>query len=88
MAYSGLVPKEYSSGRRTRHGGISKTGNQGVRFVFGEAACAYRFQPAVKETFRKRHEGLDPEVIHVSTEAEQRHVSSIGSFYIAASIPP
>lgn len=54
------------------HGGISKTGNQNIRFVLGEAAWAYRFQPAVKETLRKRQQGLDPEVTRVSMKAQQR----------------
>lgn len=72
MAYSGVVPREYSSGSRTRRGGISKTGNSNVRFVLGEAAWAYRFKPAVKEELRKRQEGLDPEILHISMKAQQR----------------
>lgn len=40
--------------------------------MLGEAAWAYRFQSAVKETLRKRQEGLDPEVIRISMKAQQR----------------
>lgn len=72
MAYSEIVPREYSSGSRTRRGSISKTGNRNVRYVLGEAAWAYWFKPAVKEALRKRQEGLDPEVLHISMKAQQR----------------
>ena len=72
MAYSGVVPREYSSGARTWRGNISKTGNRNVRFVLGEAAWAYRFNPAVKESLRQRQQGLDPEVLHISMKAQQR----------------
>ena len=58
--------------RRTRRGRVSKTGNQNIRFVLWQAAWAYRFQPAVKEAFRKHQEGLDSQAIHVSMKAQQR----------------
>lgn len=59
------------SGSRPRRGAINKVENQSIRFVLGEAGWAYRFQLAVRETLRKRHEGLDPEVIHISTKAQR-----------------
>ena len=72
MAYSGLVPREFSSGAQTRRGGITKTGNAHVRFVLGEAAWAYRHRPAVKAPLRARQQGVDPEVLRISLKAQQR----------------
>ncbi|MEJ2418987.1 MAG: transposase [Exilibacterium sp.] len=48
MAYLGLVPSEYSSGKNTRRGGITKTGNGHVRRVLIESAWCYRFAPCVR----------------------------------------
>lgn len=72
MAYAGLVPREHSSGARTRRGGISKMGNSVLRYSLGESAWAYRFKPAVKGPLRKRQEGVDPEVLHISMKAQER----------------
>jgi len=38
MGYSGLVPRQRSSGGRVRHGGITKTGNAYIRRILVEAA--------------------------------------------------
>jgi len=53
MAYLGLVPSEYSSGKTTRRGGITKCGNGHVRRVLTESAWSYRF-PARKTTHLQR----------------------------------
>ena len=50
MAYLGLVPSEYSSGKSTRRGGITKTGNGHVRRVLTESAWSYRFLLARRPT--------------------------------------
>ena len=47
MGYSGAVPREDSSGPRTRRGAITKTGNAHLRRVVVEAAWSYRCRPAV-----------------------------------------
>ena len=47
MGYSGLVPREHSSGNRTQRGAITKTGNAHLRRVLIETAWAYRHRPAV-----------------------------------------
>jgi transposase len=54
MAYLGLVPSEYSSGKSTHRGGITKTGNGHVRRVLTESAWAYRF-PARKTAHLQRY---------------------------------
>ena len=38
MGYSGLVPSTYSSGDRTRHGRITKTGSKWLRYIMIETA--------------------------------------------------
>ena len=47
MAYSGLVPREHSSGERQRRGSIMKAGKSHVRHVLVQAAWSYRFAPKV-----------------------------------------
>jgi len=42
MGYCGVVPSEDSSGKRTRRGGITKTGNAHLRRIVVEAAWSYR----------------------------------------------
>jgi transposase len=48
MGYSGLVPREYSSGNRTQRGAITKSGNAHLRRVLVESAWAYRHRPNVQ----------------------------------------
>lgn len=72
MSHAGVFPREFSSGARTRRGGITNVGNSHVRFVLGEAAWAYRYKPAVKQRLRDRQKGLDPEVLRVSLKAQER----------------
>jgi transposase len=39
-SYVGMIPGEYSSGKRQRLGGLTKQGNPLLRFLWGEAAIA------------------------------------------------
>jgi transposase len=72
MAYSGAVPREASSGERTRRGGITKTGNAHLRRVVVEAAWAYRYRPAVGPTLRRRQAALAPGVKEIAWKAQHR----------------
>jgi len=72
MGYSGGVPREDSSGERTRRGAITKTGNAHLRRIVGEAAWSYRHRPAIGPTLRKRQEGLSPEVKEIAWKAQHR----------------
>jgi transposase len=72
MSYLGLTPSEYSSGGRSRRGGITKTGNGHVRRVLIEAAWNYRHRPSVSVTIRKRREGQPVAVIAIADQAQQR----------------
>jgi hypothetical protein len=53
MAYSGTVPSEDSSGKRTRRGGITKTGNAHLRRIAVESAWSYRLRPGVGPELRR-----------------------------------
>jgi transposase len=72
MGYSGAVPREDSSGTRTRRGAITKTGNAHLRHIIVEAAWAYRCRPAVGPGIRKRQEGLSAEVKAIAWKAQHR----------------
>lgn len=47
MAFLGLTPGEYSSGKKTRPRGITKAGNGTIRSLLYEAAWCYRQTPKV-----------------------------------------
>lgn len=72
MAFTGLVPREHSSGERTHRGSITKTGNQHVRRILIEAAWAYRHRPAIGVKLRRRQEGLPADLIAYSWSAQLR----------------
>ncbi len=72
MGYSGGVPREDSSGERTRRGSITKTGNAHLRRIVGEVAWSYRHRPAIGPALRKRQAGLSPEVKEIAWKAQHR----------------
>ncbi len=72
MAYLGLVPSEHSSGKSTRRGSITKTGNGHVRRVLIEAAWCYRF-PARKTAHIQRRAELTSEAVQtIAWKAQKR----------------
>jgi transposase len=72
MGYSGMGPREASSGERTWRGGITKTGNAHLRRIVGEAAWAYRHRPAVSGPLRTRQVGLSETVKALGWKAQHR----------------
>lgn len=72
MGYSGAVPREESSGARTRRGAITKTGNAHLRRIIVEAAWAYRSRPAIGPALRKRQAGVSAEVTAIAWKAQHR----------------
>lgn len=72
MGYSGAVSSEHSSGERTRHGGITKTGNAHLRRIVVEAAWAYRHRPSVGATLAMRQKGASSEVKEIAWKAQHR----------------
>jgi transposase len=60
-SYVGMIPGEYSSGKRQRLGGLTKQGNPLLRFLWSEAAIhAVRRDPELKKFYRRKliHKGL------------------------------
>jgi transposase len=72
MAYSGTIPSESSSGKRTRRGSITKTGNAHLRRIVVEAAWCYRLRPGVGPALRKRQEGVAEEIKEIAWKAQHR----------------
>jgi transposase len=57
MAFTGLVPSEYSSGASRARGHITKTGNAHLRRVLVESAWHYRHHPFLGDALRHRQRG-------------------------------
>ncbi|AIQ42230.1 IS110 family transposase [Paenibacillus sp. FSL R5-0912] len=72
MSYLGLVPRESSTGPKTRRGRLTKTGNASVRRALVESAWSYRYLPAVKGDLEKRLEGQSAHVQETSWKAQER----------------
>lgn len=72
MAYLGLVPSEYSSGKTTARGGITKAGNGHVRRALVEASWHYRHQPRKSQRLKKRREGQPPGAVAIADKAMRR----------------
>jgi transposase len=72
MGYSGAVPAEDSSGKRTRRGSITKTGNAHLRRIAVEAAWSYRLRPGVGPALRKRQQEVPEEIKEIAWKAQHR----------------
>src|SRR5216683_5556758 len=72
MGYCGAVPSEDTSGKRTRRGGITKTGNAHLRRIVIEAAWAYQHRPGIGPALRKRQATVSPEVKEIAWKAQHR----------------
>ena len=72
MSYSGTVPSENSSGKRTQRGGITKSGNAHLRRILGEAAWSYRRKRAVGPALRELQKGLPEAIRQIAWKAQVR----------------
>jgi len=72
MGYCGAGPSEDSSGKRTRRGGITKTGNAHLRRIAVEAAWSYRRPPCIWYGLRRRQESISEEVKEIAWKAQHR----------------
>ena len=72
MGYSGAVPSENSSGKRTQRGSITKTGNAHLRRIAVEAAWSYRLRPGIGPALRKRQEGVPEPIKEIAWKAQIR----------------
>lgn len=72
MAFTGLVPSEYSSGAKQARGRITKTGNAHLRRVLVESAWQYRHHPFLGRALRLRQRGAPPAIIEQAWHAQHR----------------
>jgi transposase len=72
MAFTGLVPTEYSSGASRVRGRITKTGNAHLRRVLVESAWHYRHHPFIGDALRQRQRGAPSAVIDHAWVAQRR----------------
>ncbi|WP_254062544.1 IS110 family transposase [Acidobacterium sp. S8] len=72
MGYCGVVPSEDSSGRRTRRGSITKTGDAHLRRIVVEAAWSYRRPPCIWYGLRRRQESISQEAKEIAWKAQHR----------------
>ena len=74
MASLGLVPREHSSGDRTRHGSITKAGNPHARRILGEACWHARHPPRLGAALARRSQGPPPRIrAHAGKAPLRRH---------------
>ena len=72
MSYLGLVPSEYSSGKKRIQGGITKTGNGHMRKLLTEAAWHYARPVQVSKRLAIRRVGTAESVISYADKALSR----------------
>ena len=72
MSYIGLVPSEYSSGKKRKQGGITKTGNGHIRRLLTEAAWHYARPAQVSKRLADRRIGTAESVIEFADRALNR----------------
>jgi transposase len=72
MGYCGVVPSEDSSGKRTRRGGTTKTGNAHLRRIVVEAAWSYRRPPSIWYGLRRRQKSISEEAKEIAWKAQHR----------------
>ena len=72
MSYIGLVPSEYSSGKKRKQGGITKTGNGHIRKLLTEAAWHYARLAKVSKRLAERRVGTSESTIRYADKALDR----------------
>ncbi len=72
MAYLGLVPTEFSSGKSRHQGSITKAGNKHARRILIEAAWTYCHSPRVSRPLEVRQQGQPKVVREISWRAQLR----------------
>lgn len=72
MAYAGLVPSESSSGKKVQRGGITKTGNNNVRWLLVESAWSYRLKARKSAYLLRRQPEASEAAKELSWKAQVR----------------
>lgn len=72
MAWIGLVPAEYSSGKRIRRGEITRAGNAAARSMLIESAWHYRFPAREGRALRERNGTIPDNIRAIAWKAQVR----------------
>jgi transposase len=88
MGFLGLVPSDYSSGEKVKHGSITKAGNSHVRRMLVEAAWAYRFRARVSRALLKRQEDLPQPICDIAWKAQLRLCARYRHFWAKGKVKP
>jgi transposase len=72
MGFVGLVPSEYSTGKSSHRGHLTKAGNVHLRAQLVESAWSYQHRPYVGRVIAERQDGLAPEVVARAWSAQLR----------------
>jgi transposase len=88
MGFLGLVPSDYSSGEKIKHGSITKAGNSHVRRMLVEAAWAYRFRARVSRALLKRQEDLPQPICDIAWKAQLRLCARYRHFWAKGKVKP
>jgi transposase len=72
MAFTGLIPSEYSSGGSARRGHITKTANAHLRTQLIEPAWAYQHRPIIGTALRARQADLPTDTLARSWTVQLR----------------
>jgi len=72
MAYLGLVPSEFSSGKRVTRGSITKAGSARARRVLIEGAWAYQRRASVSKRHMQRLLNLPARIREIAWDAQLR----------------
>ena len=74
MSFTGVVPREYSTGGpgKASRGSITKTGNSHLRRLVTESAWSYRHAPRIGVELKKRQEGQSAKILEISWKAQTR----------------
>ncbi len=72
MGYVGLIVSETMTGDKGRKGGITKTGNKGLRRILVQSAGSYSTQARKSAVIRARNEGQPQEIQDIAWNAQIR----------------
>jgi len=72
MAFTGLIPSEYSSGGSQHRGHITHTGNEHLRTQLVESAWTYRYCAQIGRGLARRQAGNPPQTLARSWAAQRR----------------
>lgn len=72
MSFTGLCCSEHSSGLSQQRGGITRAGNSHIRGQLCEASWSYQHQARVGLTLRLRQQGVPPDTLARSWQAQTR----------------